>query len=252
MIRNYLITSACFFFVSLSSLSQASQHIILKLDDFEFNPERYKNAMNVRAGWLSSIEYLIENSIPASIGIVAEHLGKPSDKHNDWVKSLDKNGIEFWHHGLDHDKNGQAGEFHGHSYNYQKSHLNQAYTLVKRNYDIEMKSIGTPYNQNDDVFLKVFSEDNRLAIGFFIKGSCPVNKLCLERFGMHLEEKVGSVNFEYFLKFYEMNRSSPYLVLQGHPGQWDKHDLDEFKKVILFLISQGAIFTTPYEYAKQL
>lgn len=250
--KNYVMTllmSLCAVFVFSS---YGSQKIIFKLDDFEFDPVKYTNEMNVTEGWIETIRYLSRHDIPASIGVIPEHLAQPSRKHNAWVQQLANSGYEFWHHGLDHDKNGQAGEFSGHSYEYQIAHVNKAYSLVKKNYKIAMKTIGTPYNQNDDVFLKIFEEEQRLTIGFFIKGTCPINKICLERFGMHLEEKVGTVNFAHFLKNYEVNKERPYLRLQGHPGQWSGEDLEEFNKVVNFLKSKNVTFTTPSTYSKDL
>jgi len=68
---------------------------------------------------------------------------------------------------------------------------------------------------------------------------------------VNLESVVGRANFASFLNGYAHNRGKAYFVLQGHPPLWGwgNDRFDEFFKIVDFLESQGAVFTTPAECA---
>ena len=43
---------------------------------------------------------------------------------------------------------------------------------------------------------------------------------------------------------------SDYVILQAHPNNWTPEKLEEFNKIIDFLLSEGCEFVLPYEYYK--
>ncbi|MEX0777414.1 MAG: hypothetical protein WD042_17050 [Phycisphaeraceae bacterium] len=69
---------------------------------------------------------------------------------------------------------------------------------------------------------------------------------------VNLKGAVGVPDLDRFLRGYARNLDRPYFVLQGHPAMWNAQRLDEFKKIIDFLVEQKAIFMTPTEYVQQL
>lgn len=42
----------------------------------------------------------------------------------------------------------------------------------------------------------------------------------------------------------------PYIVLQGHPNQWDDKRFEDFTKVVRYLKEQGCPFMTASEYVE--
>jgi Ribonuclease G/E len=63
------------------------------------------------------------------------------------------------------------------------------------------------------------------------------------------------IDYEKFLADYVKNSEKPLLCIQMHPGLWDRTDpqsWSEFEKCVDYLMEQGAVFMTPYEYYKYI
>lgn len=59
------------------------------------------------------------------------------------------------------------------------------------------------------------------------------------------------IDRELFLKNYNAmmsRRTTPALVLQGHPPYWTDASFDQFKEIVTYLQSRGHEFLTPTEY----
>lgn len=239
-----------FFLLTTEISAQCSgTYIILKMDDLKV----YKNG-TFKPQWQQFVDILKEKNIKGSVGIINETLSTASVSYLNWIKQLDTLGIvEFWHHGLDHKRNNleppNPGEFSGTNYTYQSDHFNQSMQLAKEKLGIVYHTFGAPYNKTDDTFIKVLNEhDNVIKVWLYGDPDADTDVLVLQRYNMHLEKRVGEPDMEAFMAGYERNRDKPYLVLQGHPGNWDASDFKEFNRIIDFLIKEGVKFVTPLEY----
>ena len=227
--------------------------IILKLDDLRFD-DRYE--FGVRTGWIDTLTLLDNYSVKGSIGIIAEdsldlNADNQSDaEHINYVSSMHDNGHEVWHHGWDHQKDGEKGEFCGHPYERQKRHFHDSILLIEKKYGITMRSFGTPYNCSDAILSEVFEEQDTIKVFMFGDTPLPVNALNLDKRRVNIESSTGEPDFEYFKTKYLNNLGQDYYVLQGHPKNWEvgSDELNEFSKIIEFLIAQGHTFMTPYQY----
>ena len=62
-----------------------------------------------------------------------------------------------------------------------------------------------------------------------------------------MEDGTGKVDYKYFLRNYKAGGAveKPYIVLQGHPNQWDEQRIKEFVQIIEFLQKEGCEFVLP-------
>jgi peptidoglycan/xylan/chitin deacetylase (PgdA/CDA1 family) len=226
-----------------SELIFSAPKIILKLDD-----------LSVKSGMcqcLPVMDYLLQKELKAGFGII-------SNKNDNTVLSTltpylkaknSKNEVlfEIWHHGFDHIK----PEFQGTGYEYQKSHFVQADQQINKLLGIQMHSFGSPYNATDSVTEKVISENQNYQVFMFssLKKHEKSDILYLDH-RVNMENGTGKPEYDYFIENYNKSKANyqDYMILQGHPGQWTTEKLDQFKKIIDFLISEGCEFVTPHEY----
>lgn len=231
---------------------RAQAVILLKLDDLAS-----KNSMSSAAPVL---DVLVARKVKASIGVIASRLDSTAGTaYKKYIRATDEKGgklFEIWNHGYDHsstngpDKN---PEFKGTGYAFQKEHFDKADQRVKQLLGIDMHTFGAPFNASDSTFNKVIGEHSKYKAVFFssikpvgVKGLMNLDNR------VNMESATGMVNFEYFLTQYENFKGQyhDYMVLQGHPNQWDAAKLAEFNKIIDFLIAQHHQFGLPYAYSQ--
>lgn len=227
----------------VSGISFSATKIILKLDDL--------TALKGNCSGKTTMDYLIKKQVKFSFGVIANGLDKTSlSTLEPYINATDSNGnklFEIWHHGFDH----ILPEFSAHTFEYQKQHFENANQIVKNLLGIQMHSFGTPGNTSDSITNKIIAENPNYKIFMFSSvtptftfGVSYLNNIC------RMENGTGNVQFDYFLGNYNKYKSYylNYMILQGHPNGWTSTQLDQFKMVIEFLISEGCEFVLPYEY----
>jgi peptidoglycan/xylan/chitin deacetylase (PgdA/CDA1 family) len=227
----------------MSFITFSAPKIILKLDD-----------IGVKKGTLQcspALDYLVHKKLKAGLGIIAAR--------NDstalailipYISATNSKGeklIEIWHHGLDHSKT----EFKDSTYEFQKAHFEQADKLIKKLLGIQMHTFGTPYNASDSTTNKVIAENPNYAV-FLYSSKKPTREngiLYLDN-RVNMENGTGKPEFDYFIENYGKAKAkyNDYMILQGHPNMWTPEKLEQFTKVIDFLISEGCEFVLPYDY----
>ncbi len=69
---------------------------------------------------------------------------------------------------------------------------------------------------------------------------------------VNMENGTGLAEFSYFVKNYisTKNTYTDYIILQGHPNFYtvNSNNLEQFKLILKYLVSEGVEFVTPYEY----
>ena len=127
------------------------------------------------------MDYLIQKNIKASFGVVANLIDSTAkttmEKYLDKTDSYGNKLFEIWNHGLDHKKlNDHIPEFSGTGYDYQKQHFEQATKIVDKNLGIQMKSLGTPWNESDQNTVRVMSENPNYKVFMCESGQLRPNK----------------------------------------------------------------------------
>ena len=231
----------------LSGLSFAAPKIILKLDDLSV-----KNGV---CQFVPTLDFLMKKKIKAALGIIAiRNDSSASMTLNPYLSVKNAKGeslFEIWHHGLDHVR----PEFLGTGYEFQKSHFEEADQLVKKLLGIQMHTFGTPYNNSDSVTNLVFIENPNYKVFLFGgKTTNDTNGILYLDNRVNIENGTGNPEFGYFKENYTKNKDkfTDYMILQGHPNKWTPEKLEQFNKIIEFLISEGCEFVLPYEYCQSL
>jgi peptidoglycan/xylan/chitin deacetylase (PgdA/CDA1 family) len=226
--------------------------IILKLDDLW-----YEDGL-VHPGWLQLVDYLNDQEVTGTIGLVCESLEDADGAYYEWIADRIAEGYEIWHHGYCHCKPERNGvpvrEFRGTDYEYQASHIVEAHQLAKDKLGITMHTFGAPYNSTDSLTAIALEQVPDIKVWMYKETPWPTNKYVLPRIKeVNIEYPVHVPDFEQFKAGYEQYRSEEILVIQGHPRSWaeDPERFEAFKDIISFLKSQGVNFTTPYAYYQQ-
>lgn len=250
-------TPYLFLLMFLSSCSVAKNnkrettkpYIILKLDDL------WCEDKVVHKGWQQVINFLNEQKIKGTIGIVGNSLEEEKPEYFDWIKARDQEGYEIWNHGFCHCRHKEneieIREFRGENLEDQLSSIQKTQALAEEKLGITLQSFGAPYNSTDEFTAEVLAKIPELKVWMYKETDAPTDKFLLERIkAVNIEYPVHQPDFEQFKMGYEKYKSEPVLIIQGHPRSWveDKTRFEIFKKMMLFLKKEGVTFITPYEY----
>ena len=224
-------------------LNKKGPKIFLKLDDFD--------ARNGKSDSSPAMDYLMNKEIKVAIGFIAIRCDQSTlSVYAPYLNAKNELGeplFEVWHHGLDHIN----PEFVDKDYEYQKAHFEQADQRIRELFRLQMHSFGAPFNHNDAITNKVIAENPNYKVTMFNNPSpdAATGILNLDQ-RVNMEIATGKPNYEAFLKNYNAKKGSytDYMVLQGHPKFWKVEELNQFKQIIDFLISEGCEFDLPYHY----
>ncbi len=223
--------------------------VILKLDDLW-----YEDGL-VHPGWIQVFDFLQDEEVVGTIGLVCNSLEEGSDDYFQWIKDREAEGHEIWHHGYCHCKPMMEGverrEFRGMDYSYQYDHLWRAHQLAKEKLDITFRTFGAPYNSTDAHTARALDSLPEIKIWLYKETDAFTSKHVLRRIPeVNIEYPVHVPDFAKFKEGYEEYKGSDLLVIQGHPRSWvdDPDRFDNFRRIILFLKSEKVNFITPYEY----
>ena len=229
--------------------NQSGPFVVLKLDDLWFEDGL------VHPGWVRVIDFLNEENIKGTIGIVGNSLEVDNESYITWIKDRYNEGHEIWHHGFCHcrHKDGEIEirEFRGKGLEEQCESIANTQQLVQDKLGITLHSFGAPYNSTDESTAIALSRIPDIKVWMYKDTELPTEKFLLNRIKeVNIEYPVHNPDFEQFKAGYKENRSEPVLVIQGHPRSWtkDRSRFDNFKKIVYFLKKQKVQFITPYEY----
>lgn len=231
----------------------ASPTVILKLDDLW-----YEDGL-VHPGWIQVFDFLQEQEVIGTIGLVCNSLEEGGDTYFQWIKDREAEGHEIWHHGYCHCKpvleGSERREFRGTDYAYQYAHLAQAQQLAKDKLGIVFHTFGAPYNSTDAFTARALDSLPEIKIWLYKETTVPTDKYVLSRIPeVNIEYPVHIPDFDKFKQGYQEHKDEDVLVIQGHPRSWVEVParFEAFKRIVLFLKAEGAHFTTPYSYYQEV
>lgn len=237
------LIALCFCVSLAAQTTQQPVKIILKLDDFPSHPVKCNINKEV-------MDFLVEKNVKASFGLIAGFLNDSSSailRPYLKLKAKDKTALfEFWHHGLLHEKFPELTPAE------QKKRFEKADSLVRKKLGIQMHTFGAPFNSSDSVTIKVISENSNYKVLMFVNPKSSVNnKIMYLNNRVNMENGTGKPEFDFFVDNFNkaIAKNMPLMILQGHPNQYTTPEkLEQFKKIVQFLIDQKIQFTTPYEF----
>jgi len=245
-----LFIKSSFFSLVLISTAFAQPKIMLKLDDIGVKNNQCKAT--------PVIEILTSRKIKAGLGVIAANLDSTAlNVFTPYLKATDAHGnklIEIWHHGLTHTNNNPPNnnpEFKGTSLQFQQEHFNKADKLVLERLGVQMHSFGSPYNAADDNTNRVVAANPNYKV-FMLSPNKDAETDGVANYNhrVMMEISTGMVNYDSFVADYQKLKGKypDYMVLQGHPNQWDTDRITEFNKILDFLVAQKCEFVLPYDY----
>jgi peptidoglycan/xylan/chitin deacetylase (PgdA/CDA1 family) len=229
---------------------KAPAYILIKIDDL-----RNVNG-KVHPKWQKVVNFLKERKIKGGVGIICNSLEGDNPEYVRWIKEQQASGyIEFWNHGYDHKEWTEDGkklqEFLGTSYEFQKDHLAKCHKLAKEKLGFDLPAFGSPFNSGDENTVKAMQDDPDTKVWLYGNGKNPAGKLVLDRVGaVNIENPIFKPSLDKFVEGYNKYPNRKFFLIQGHPANWDDSGFEQFVKIVDFLTKEGAIFTTPSEYAK--
>ncbi len=234
-----------------ATLSAADpQIILLKLDDVI---ARRVGAKPVSDRWLKVHDYLKENHIKGSFGIITESLEKDNALYFQWLKDVQAAGqIEFWMHGYHMKNASEPGEFEHGTAEEQRAILAKGEKLAKEKLGFSLPAFGPHWSGTTEATEEAMEQVPEVTIWLYGPEKPKFYKrLSIPRV-MALENPTFVPDLEKFKTFYETKASKrEVLVLQGHPEQWDDKRWAGFTGILEFLKSKNVEFMTPSEYLKK-
>lgn len=231
--------------------------ILLKLDDLGSSSKDPRAGVSDR--WQKVTDFLEEQKIKASYGIICESLALDQPAFIAWLKARqDKGMIEFWNHGYYNafkpatgsTNNGQSGQFDGSTLEQQREFLTHGQQLFKEKMGNEMHSFGPHSGKIDATTYAALEACPEITMVWFYgppKGTT-TSKFVFER-TINLEVPIFNPNPEDVkARYLKSGHSQAYIAMQGHPNQWDEAKLAAFKTTVTFLREQGCTFMTATEY----
>ncbi len=211
--------------------------VVLKFDDLG-NPAKLN-------GFSRIADILIERELPGTFGIIAKNLVSSSSatatvcqKIAEWSAQ----NIEMWSHGYEHSQE----EFSTASYDEQLESFKKALDTVKEKTGVEIKSFCSPYgNATRDTLIMI--KDNFPQITSVFNGEVDLNVSNLYHMDNHckIEISSGVTDYNYFLMQYSQQKYNSHIYVQMHPASYTDADIENFEKMLNFLIAEGCTFMTP-------
>jgi hypothetical protein len=233
--------------------------VVLKLDDLVRGGK--PSTATVSPRWQRATDFLEGEKIKASYGLLCDSLEGDCPAYIEWIKQRVTNGfIEIWHHGYyarllpaEMKVNGRTAEYIGGSVEDQAAMFRKSLDLVKQKTGIEMMAFGPHSTAIDGITYKALEGIPEIKMVFYYgpPKDVPTSKFVVKRL-VELEKPLFVPNPENVQKTYEQKKDTlPYIVVQGHPNQWDDARFENFKKAVLYLRDQGCRFLTPSEFLKE-
>ena len=205
--------------------------------------------------WDKFFEVSRVRGVPVSAGVICNSIERNDEHYSNWIRASHESGwVEFWNHGYDHKRwKGENGlkfhEFNRTGYNHQKKHFEACQRLLRDVLGQEPIAFGAPYNAIDNDTLRVIHENRNLHLIFSYtkKDTSKLNALMILR---GEQDGTGRPNFKKFVSAYEKTGNIRFTALQFHPNAFDANALDEYIKIIEFLILKGWKFMLPKDYLK--
>jgi len=252
------------------------QVVVLKADDF---------SLDMSYSFENFREILASRGLKAGIGVIVSSLDKDNPNYNTQNNYANRlagatevihralaDGFEFWHHGYEHSDREfcetwtSGGNVVGYNKEQQRESFQKGYDVLNNNFDtdeldLQVHSFGSPGNRATQLTMNMLSEyfpEIKVVMRASSSIKMPEGMINMQQSqSVAMEFQVPAaqfsvcIDYERFLADYANNSEKPLLCVQMHPGLWDRTDpgsWDEFEKCVDYLMEQGAVFMTPYEY----
>lgn len=227
--------------------------VLLKLDDVVAVKGR-----GLSDSWKKVRDFLGEQKISASLGIIGESLENPTSIYIDEMRTIASNSqFEIWNHGYTNHfiPNTAAGETAanvGTSAEVQFYSINRTQDLVLSRLGITSRLFG-PHNSgmDDNTYIALSKIPEIRAIWFYAPRLQSMTSAYIFKREANLEHPIFTPNLSGLRQdLAAQSFMQPYVALQGHPDMWNADRFQAFTDVIRWLSAQGCKFLCASEYLK--
>lgn len=219
--------------------------VILKLDDL--------GARNSSNSASAVMDWLISKQLKAGFGAIANRFDNTAiTVMQPYLSAVAPDGkplFEIWNHGYYH-TSAEFNEFRG-EYDWQNENFSKADTTILSKLGVQMRSFGTPYNQNDLTTWSVLENHNYKVFMYGGTVKTPSTVFSMKNI-VNMEKTTAQPDFATFIESYNSRKGTftDYIILQGHPngGFANAECFDNFKLIVEFLLTEGVEYMNPYEY----
>ncbi len=224
--------------------------VIIKADDFRVPSP----------AWIAFLKASREEGVKVGLGaIVTSIAGKDSTAR--WMQEQQALGdVEFWNHGWDHTRwttNGtEVSEFKGSGLAYMRQHLTDSQAGLNSASGKDVTAFGTGYNGFDTNTAAVINATPALRL-FFARNVSTVRNLLDSRVAVVKiigeSDGTGKPSAAKFETEFPPGTPGP-IAIQLHPANssFDAARLDEYRKILQYLRTNGYSILLPAEYVETL
>lgn len=239
------MVAVCFMPFALNAKDGPQRIAIIKADDIRGVSEK----------WAAFFDLSKEKGVKVSAGVICQSLADGDQAYQDWIRKYQDSGyVEFWNHGWDHkrwetEEGEKRSEFSGSGYAHQKEHFEQSQRVLAEALGNAPLAFGSPFNAIDSDTERVMSENEDLRLFFTYSRKPRAGKLIAPMRFRGEHDGTGKPNFERFKSEYEAKQEGvDFTAIQFHPLYFKEGGLDEYGKIIDFLLGEGWSFVLPSEY----
>lgn len=209
--------------------------IILKADDLV--NYRVSNRAGQKENWVRLVDYLKSTGVlKVNIGAVGSEFRGASDVADAFRKDvkgslLDSGVVEIFNHS---DCFCQDAFSSSASYNKQYLNLDTAQIAVKSALGFTPIAFGSAGNRKTSDTVEVMNNHPEMKVWFY--GAASLKGVTLDKTKVLNLERMPNTSIDsiaspaVFVKNFEALKSKPYVVFQGHPGNWSNTQFTMFKK----------------------
>ena len=251
--------------------------VVLRCDDLY--PRTNTGAVNADGQHsMDSFKWVLEETqkrdMKVSFGVVGNEWENASEEDWNTIKQWqDDYGVEFWHHGYNHDSDAYSADIKGEyglgvPQSYQLEVFTKTWNLFN-DHGIKLSTFAAPFNATSVVTSRMLNEfnsthENAITVISFptrqdavFEGLIMSNRVNLEdTAGTSLSTGTGLCQYDSFLNNLANSSYDDYFIVQTHPTLFDtidsvtgKNDFNEYEKMLDYLVANGYSTTTHREYA---
>ena len=223
--------------------------VIIKADDFK----------TPSSAWTSFLQVSRDEGVKVGLGVIVASIAGDSTAR--WMKEQQAAGdVEFWNHGWDHTRwttNGtEVSEFKGSGLEYMQQHLADSQAGLSSALGKDVIALGTGFNGFDTNTAAAINATPALRL-FFTRNVSTVRNLLDPRVTVVKiigeADGTGKPSAAKFEAEFPPGTPGP-VALQFHPANsgFDSARLDEYRKILKYLLANGYSILLPAEYVETL
>ncbi len=172
----------------------------------------------ITEGWQKYFNLIASYGIHSSVGVITQYFEHITDKDIDQHVALIEYGVEYWHHGWDHQLPAEGIEFQGTSYDHQYTHLRAGIDIIKEKLDYTIHSFGAPGNAWDSTTVNAIANISEIKV--WLHGTGSPDKLSIPICTIMEHNTHYIYDLETMISRFNNYQDLQAVMFQIHPDAW--------------------------------